>query len=56
MIGFFGRRDFEMRVSLIPEYGISPGELVDVMPRDFQVVVEDGPEERTFLEYAQSGI
>ena len=32
------------------------GELVDVMAWNFQVVVEDGPEELTFLEYVQSGI
>ena len=32
------------------------GELVVVMALDFQVVVEDGQEELTFLEYDQSGI
>jgi len=32
------------------------GELVDIMALDFQVVVEDGQEELTFLEYDQSGI
>ena len=32
------------------------GELVVVMALDFQVVVEEGQEELTFLEYDQSGI
>ena len=32
------------------------GELVVVEPCGFPVVVEDDPEERTFLESAQSGI
>ena len=32
------------------------GELVVVKLCDFQVVVEDDPEERTFLESAHSGI
>ena len=32
------------------------GELVVIMALDFQVVVEDDPEELAFLEYDQSGI
>ena len=32
------------------------GELVVVMALDFQVVVEEGQEELTFLEYDQSGM